>query len=82
MPELGHTERRAPDAMDVTPWHHKRAEREAKYAEQRRQLAEHFEAMHDLLEQMGLRPWGRLELRSPATAFDAEVIFRWERHRG
>ncbi len=81
MPEQVHQSERPPDAIDVTAWRHKREEREPAYAEQRRQLAEHFEAMHDLLEQMGQRPFGKLELRLPGNSFDAQVIYRWERPR-
>jgi hypothetical protein len=73
---------RDPDALDVTLWHHTRTYRNPALAEQRRQLAEHFEAMHGILEQMGHRPFGRLELRLPGYAFDSEVIIRWERPRG
>jgi hypothetical protein len=44
-------------------------------------LCEHFEALHALMEQLGHRPFGRLELRLPGNAFDAQVIYRWERPR-
>jgi hypothetical protein len=38
-------------------------------------MAEHFEALHDLLEQHGERPFGRLELRLHTT------VYEWVRER-
>jgi hypothetical protein len=45
------------------------------------EMADHFEALNQLLERLGHRPFGRLELRMPGNAFDSQVIFRWERPR-
>jgi hypothetical protein len=56
-----------------------RQDSKLEYVHQRAALAEHFAAMNDLLEQMGQRPFGRLELRLPGDT--DSVIYRWERPR-
>jgi hypothetical protein len=69
----------APDASQITVWRPKRQESKLEYVQQRLALAEHFAAIHDLLEQMGQRPFGRLELRISGDS--NSDIYRWERSR-
>lgn len=69
----------SPDASHVTEWRPRRQESKLEYVGQRKALAEHFQAMSEILESMGHRPFGRLELR--ITGDGESVIYRWERPR-
>lgn len=47
--------------------------------ETREELDKHFAAIHDLIEDLGLRPFGKLDLSLPSNSFECQVVFRWRR---